>query len=93
MPSKSRAYGEEFTDLSSVRIERADHIVGCKVELDSKGQPDLVAVQYRTVTGDYELRMDFAQALFVLSCLKSIQLDCRVPFPDDPRADRDNPLR
>lgn len=92
MSQKHRAYGEEFIDLAGVRVERADHILGSLIELDAKGKPDQVAIQYRTVEGDRELRMDFVQAMFVLSTLKCIQLDCRVPFPDDPRSDRDNPI-
>jgi len=29
--------------------------------------------------------MDFRNAMWLLSCLKSMQLDLDAPFPDDPR--------
>ncbi|WP_156439130.1 MULTISPECIES: hypothetical protein [Sphingomonadales] len=91
MSEKARMYGE-FATGPMVRSEVADHILGALVELDSQRRPDQVAIQYRTTDGFREVRMDFVQALFLLSTLKSIQLDTGVPFPDDPRADRNNPL-
>ena len=91
MSENSRMYGE-FVIGPDVRAERADHILGCRVELDGQRRPDQVAIQFATTSGFREVQMDFVQAMFLLSALKSIQLDTKTPFPDDPRADRNNPL-
>ncbi len=91
MAEKQRTYGK-FVMAGQVTSERADDILGCRVELDAKGKPDLVSIQFRTTEGFREIQMDFIQAMFVLSGLKCIQLDTSTPFPDDPRGERNNPL-
>jgi hypothetical protein len=91
MPEGARTYGE-FVLATDLRIQRADHILGARIELDTKGRPDQVAIQFEDVDGPCELRLDFVQALALLSMLKCIQLDTRTPFPDDPRGVRDQPL-
>ncbi|SDC30061.1 hypothetical protein SAMN05444678_102238 [Sphingomonas sp. YR710] len=91
MSETARIYGE-FATGAAVRPVRADHILGCRIELDAKRRPDQLAVQFRNPDGFHEVRMDFVQALFLLSTLKAIQLDTGTSFPDDPRAIRDNPL-
>ena len=89
--AKGRTYGE-FVIGPTVQAERADRILGARVELDAQGRPDQVAIQFQTTAGFRELGMDFVEALFILSVLKCIQLDTRTNFPDDPRTDRDHPL-
>lgn len=91
MVERFRVYGDNVTSRD-VGIQVADHILGTRVELDNQRRPDQIAIQFQTTDGVRELRMDFVQAMFVLSTLKSIQLDTKTPFPDDPRGDRNNPL-
>ena len=91
MAEMARSYGE-FIVSPDLSVEVADHILGTRIELDVRRRPDQVAIQFQTTAGYRELRMDFLQALALLSMLKAIQLDTRTPFPDDPRGIRDNPL-
>ena len=67
----------------------ADHILGLRVVFDSRNRAEAIEVQYRTAEEPHpirQFRMDFPNALFLLSLLKSMQLDAGIPFPDDPRA-------
>lgn len=91
MAENWRVYGEWFSGTGIAAV-RADHILGSRIELDAQRRPDQVAIQFAAIAGVGEVQMDFAQAMFLLSTLKSIQLDTGLPFPDDPRADRNNPL-
>lgn len=82
-------YGEFVVSTQPIPTVNADRILGAALVTDSKGRPEWVDVQYETAdpNGRFrQIRMDFPNALFLLSCLKSIQLDSGVPFPNDPRA-------
>lgn len=87
MKETTKIYGEFAFSVPPVPHEHADQILGCQLVSDSKGRPDEVRLQYQTAEPGIfrEVRMDYLQALFLLSCLKSIQLDSGTPFPDDPR--------
>jgi hypothetical protein len=82
------AYGEFVVSTQPIPTANADRILGAALVPDSKGRPEWVDIQYETADPNgrfQQIRMDFPNALFLLSCLKSIQLDTGVPFPDDPR--------
>ena len=80
-----KLYGEWLVGAAG-RLSRADHIRGARVVSDGKGRPAWVVVQYQEAgSAPVEVEMDFPNALFLLSLLKSLQLDSGVPFPDDPR--------
>lgn len=81
-----KIYGQ-FALQTVPQFQRADHIMGCQLEWDAQNRPDQLSIQYRCADDAQvqTLQMDFVQALFLLSCLKSLQLDSGVQFPDDPR--------
>jgi hypothetical protein len=81
-------YGEWAIMNPPVLVLNADRILGVHIAHDKQERPDFVTVQYQTAddSGVQAIRMDYLNALFLLSCLKSIQLDEGSPFPDDPRA-------
>lgn len=83
-----RIYGEWVVGITNMPVAGADHILGARITTDQKGRPEWVEVQYRTAdapNGVAQMRLDWLNALFLLSLLKSIQLDSGLPFPDDPR--------
>lgn len=85
------AYGEFVASTRPIPTSNADRILGCQLLSDRKGRPEWVYLQFETADGDgrfHQVRMDFPNALFLLSCLKSMQLDTGTPFPDDPRGSR-----
>lgn len=86
--NNTKEYGKWAVSEPPHPVSNADHILGAQVSHDAKGRPDFVTIQYRSADGDgfYDIRMDYLNALFLLSCLKSIQLDEGTPFPEDPRA-------
>jgi hypothetical protein len=86
MPGKP--YGEFVVSTHAISTANVDRVLGAALVSDRKGRPEWVEVQYETAEpGRFQqIRMDFPNALFLLSCLKSIQLDSGVAFPDDPRA-------
>lgn len=73
-------------DKGAVRSLAADHITGVRLLRDNHGKPAAVGIQWMQDDGEPTgLTIDFANAMFLLSCLKSMQLDLDAPFPDDPR--------
>ena len=84
-------YGEFVASSHPIPTANADRILGAQLVTDAKGRPEWVDLQYQTADGEpfQQVRMDFLNAMFLLSCLKSIQLDLDWPFPDDPRGGRD----
>ena len=89
--SKDRIYGEWAISNQPLPSMGADHILGARVLHDRDGRPDRVEIQWKTADGDVlqQVHMDFVNAMFLLSVLKSAQLDSGYPFPDDPRAPSD----
>lgn len=88
---EAKIYGEWAFSSGDLPVSNADRILGIRVSVDAKGRPEAVDLQYQTADGDQpfrEVRMDFVNALFLLSALKSMQLDSGYPFPDDPRRPR-----
>lgn len=82
-----KIWGDWFVSTQAVpELPNVDHIVGSRVEYGPDGKPEKVRIQYQSARGHHELAMDFLNAMFLLSNLKSIQLDEKYPFPDDPRA-------
>ena len=73
-------------EAGTVRSLSADHITGIRLLRDAQGRPAAVGVQWMQDDGEPTgLTMDFANAMWLLSCLKSMQLDLDAPFPEDPR--------
>jgi len=68
-------------------IQHADHILGARVLLDTKRRPEFVELQWRSADDGqtHQTRMDWLNALALLSFLKCMQLDSGWPFPLDPR--------
>lgn len=84
---KDKVWGDfTISNRPIPRVPDADHILGARVLYDIHGKPDAVHFQYMSTDGLQELRMNFGNAMFLLSLVKSIQLDTGTPFPDDPRA-------
>lgn len=85
---KDTLYGSGiiFSD-QPIPTQDADRILGCQLRCDTKGRPEWIDLQFQTAepNGFRQVTMDYPNALFLLSCLKSMQLDCGTPFPDDPR--------
>jgi hypothetical protein len=82
-------YGEwAFASEPTIPLTNADRMLGARISFDLKNRPEWVDIQFQTADGQgiQEIRMDFVNAMFLLSCLKSMQLDSGLPFPDDPRA-------
>jgi hypothetical protein len=66
----------------------AARLLGATLVCDDQGRPERVDLQFLTVDEGglfQQVRMDFPNALFVLSCLRSIQFDTETPFPEYPR--------
>ena len=88
MHPKDKIYGQWGQSTVKIPGSNADRILGVRILHDGKGRPETVRFQWQTADGAHpfrEVRMDFVNAMFLLSCLKSIQLDSGYPFPDDPR--------
>lgn len=84
---REKAYGQWAASDPPIAPARADHILGCQLQFDKSDRPDTVTIQYQAAgAGVRAVEMDYANALFLLSALKSMQLDVGTPFPDDPRA-------
>ena len=81
------SYGEWVSSTDPIPTSNADRILGTLLVSDKWGRPEWVDIQYQTADGEMfqQVRMDFENAMFLLSCLKSIQLDTGTHFPDDPR--------
>ena len=88
MTDGGKIYGQGFLNSPPEGVPVADHIHGVRLLFDKQGRPDAVEVQWHQVDKPMwqVVRMDYLNALFLLSCLKSMQLDQGSPFPDDPRA-------
>ncbi|MBB4611599.1 hypothetical protein [Sphingomonas yabuuchiae] len=85
---QNKLYGEWAFSTPPIKPENADHILGAQVSVDRQGRPEFVDIQYRTADGGEairQVRMDWLNALALLSILKSMQLDSGAPFPNDPR--------
>jgi len=75
-------------DAAGAEPIRVDHVLGGRLSSDAQGRPTWVDLQFE-VAGKVHpvtLQLDFLNALFLLSVVKSMQLDSGQPFPDDPRA-------
>lgn len=73
-------------EKGAVKSLGADHITGVRVVRDGAGRPAAVGVQWMGDDGHPTgLTMDVRNAMWLLSCLKSMQLDLDLPFPEDPR--------
>lgn len=77
-------YGKWQTGITDLA---GHHILGAQLRFSPTGKPDAVAVQFDSHMGRHAVEFGFLDAMFLLSLLKSIQLDTDTPFPDDPRGD------
>jgi hypothetical protein len=82
---EGRTYGEWAVTIPPIEIEHADYVLGARVLLDTKGNPEFVDMQWHSTDGVHQVRMEWKNALAMLSFLKCIQLDSGWPFPLDPR--------
>lgn len=87
-PNATQIYGEWAVGPHPALHEiTAGHVLGGRLRNGGDGEPSRLAIQWRDLDGQVvQLEMQFVQALFLLSVLKSAQLDTGLPFPDDPRA-------
>lgn len=70
--------GSSMTDKLAI----ADDIMGILVDT----QMSCINVQYADANKEiHEISMDLPNAMYLLSLLKSVQLNLDIPFPDDPR--------
>lgn len=82
------SYGDAVVSTHPIPTSNADQILGIQLVTDRKRRPEWVDLQFQSADREYpchQVRMDFPSAMFLLSCLKSVQLDLGMPFPDDPR--------
>lgn len=50
------------------------------------GQSDMMQIQYTDHSGSWhQIDMNMGDAMYLLCLLRSIQLDCGIDLPDDPR--------
>ncbi|UZK67817.1 hypothetical protein [Sphingomonas sp. M1-B02] len=81
-----KIYGEWMGSAEPLPIVNVDHILGAQVSFDWRGRPEFVEFQYRTDDQTYpfqQARMDWSNAMALLSFLKCIQLDSGQPIPFD----------
>jgi hypothetical protein len=76
-------YGE-FSTGSVVRIPEG-HILGSRLRRSENDDPIAVEIQVRSLGNIAMVELTIPQAMFLLSVLKSVQLEIGYPFPDDPR--------
>lgn len=83
----SKLYGEAVLGVAPDRIVSVDHVMGGLLSTDSQGRPTSLDLHYQSADGPgpRALRLDWPNAMFLLSLLKSMQLDTGTSFPDDPR--------
>lgn len=88
MHPKDKDYGEWVINDPPTDPIIADRILGLHVAHDQSGRPDFVEISWQTAEAEpfQVLQLDYPNALFLLSVLKSMQLDEGTPFPEDPRA-------
>lgn len=72
-------------DGSPRPVQPVDRILGARAIYDKRGRPEWVEIQWIEGAAVSQFQLDFPNAMFLLSCLKDIQLDTGLPFPDDPR--------
>lgn len=87
MKREPDVYGRVLVgEPGAVKALGADHVIGVRVARNSEGRPAAVGIQWMGDDGDLTgLTVDLPNAMWLLSCLKSMQLDLELPFPDDPR--------
>lgn len=85
MAKKDDIYGTlHIGTPGTIETVLADRIHGARI-LRQDGEFVGVEVQFQSAKNVLGLAIPKLDALFLLSLLKSIQLDEEVPFPDDPR--------
>lgn len=84
----SSIYGEfAVGEPGAIPVISGGHILGSRVRSAPNGDPIGLDVQWREAGGRIvQLELPWIQAMFLLSLLRSHQLDTGLPFPDDPRA-------
>lgn len=85
LPPEGRTYGEWAITVPAIEIQHAHYILGASVLPDKEGNPAFVDVQWRSSDGVQQVRIEWKNALALLTFLKCIQLDAGWPFPLDPR--------
>ncbi len=90
MPSR-KPYGRVVASASDHPgpTQVVGHIHGGFLLSDVRGRPKTVVIQHGDEVPRHELHISFDDSMFLLSIVKGIQLDCEIPFPDDPRGPAD----
>ena len=86
-PQKVMPYANWYQSVPPQEPIHADRISGGQLWYDQQDRPEWVTIQWQDGGEQlyHTLQMDFPNAMFLLSVLKSMQLDTGTPFPDDPR--------
>ena len=84
---KDKDYGEWIISDPPIEPISADHVLGVHISHDTSGRPDQVEVAFRSADSEpfQKIRMDYLNALALLSMLKAMQLDEGTPFPETPQ--------
>jgi hypothetical protein len=78
-------YGEIVVSTGKIPTVTVDRISGGRIERDASGKPARLHLHYFAGGQPQVMVVGFLDGMFLLSVLKSIQLDTKTPFPDDPR--------
>lgn len=71
--------------MSDIKVITVDRIQGGGVVDDPQGNPREMHIQLSSGGSTLRLDIPWKDAMYLLSILKSAQLDTGFPFPDDPR--------
>lgn len=83
---QEKRYGLPILSTNPMPALDVGQIRGARLQYDKAGKPDRLIVSHGTPPKTQELVLQFGDAMFLLAILKSMQLDHKIPFPDDPRA-------
>lgn len=81
----SKAYGDVFATNHAVEETDVGHISGGLLRYGPSHEPVAFEIHAGGPSQPQKVRLSFGDAMFLLSMLKSIQLDLGIPFPEDPR--------
>ena len=81
-----RVYGSVLASANrQPNIEQVGHIRGARLFYDVDGKPSEMNIHHEINGEPKELNIAYGDFMYLLSILKSVQLDHAIPFPDDPR--------
>ena len=82
-----KPFGEFVASTHPISTSNADRILGALLVTDQQGRPEWIDIQYQTADGQtfHQVRMDYLNGMFLLSCLRAIQLETGFEMPEDTR--------